>query len=227
MNKREKQYQRLVETSKERIYQLGSMVNDSFHHDPRRLSFTSSRYKFVAKMLSGCRDVVEVGCADGFMSRIVLQEVDKLDLTDFDITFVEEALEFYSNHHQVSVYQHDLISKPLPKSYQAAFALDVLEHISPRDEVQFMRNLALSLHNEAICIIGMPSLESQKFASDISKAGHVNCKSGNQLKEFMNQFFEYTFLFSMNDEVVHTGFLPMSQYLIAVSAHPKSIQRAL
>lgn len=223
MKKRESQYQRLVETSKERIYELGSMVNDSFHYDPRRIAFTSSRYKFVSKILSGSECVVEIGCADGFMSRIILQEVATLDLTDFDPSFVQEAKKFHLDNKNVTVYHHDLINGPLPKKYSAAYALDVLEHISPRDEQLFMQNLVASMNENSTCVIGMPSIESQVYASEISKAGHVNCKSGNELKKFMSSFFEYTFLFSMNDEVVHTGFLPMSQYIIAVSAHPKRI----
>lgn len=65
-------------------------------------------------------------------------------------------------------------------------------------------------------IIGMPSHESQAYASPQSKAGHVNCKSGKDLKALMRHYFNQVFLFSMNDEVVHTGFYPMAHYLIAV-----------
>jgi hypothetical protein len=32
----------------------------------------------------------------------------------------------------------------------------------------------------------------------------------------MERYFHAVFLFSMNDEVVHTGFAPMAHYLIAV-----------
>jgi len=33
----------------------------------------------------------------------------------------------------------------------------------------------------------------------------------------MDRHFYNVFLFSMNDEVVHTGFYPMSHYLLAMS----------
>ena len=55
-------------------------------------------------------------------------------------------------------------------------------------------------------IIGTPSLESQAYASPPSKAGHINCKSGDELKALLSSYFHNVFLFSMNDEVVHTGF---------------------
>jgi len=64
--------------------------------------------------------------------------------------------------------------------------------------------------------VGMPSLESQAHASPQSKEGHVNCKTGKDLKRLMQDYFHNVFLFSMNDEVVHTGFYPMAHYLIAV-----------
>ncbi|MCA6302689.1 MAG: hypothetical protein IM629_12150, partial [Phenylobacterium sp.] len=35
---------------------------------------------------------------------------------------------------------------------------------------------------------------------------------------FMLKFFSNVFLFSMNDEVVHTGFAPMAHYLFAIGA---------
>jgi hypothetical protein len=65
-------------------------------------------------------------------------------------------------------------------------------------------------------VLGMPSLESQAYASPQSKAGHVNCKSGKDFKGLMQRYFDQVFLFSMNDEVVHTGFYPMAHYLIAL-----------
>ena len=67
----------------------------------------------------------------------------------------------------------------------------------------------------------MPSLESQKYASKESKQGHVNCKSGEQLRKTLNKYFWNTFIFSMNDEVVHTGYFPMSHYLFGIACNPK------
>ena len=62
----------------------------------------------------------------------------------------------------------------------------------------------------------MPSLESQAYASPQSKAGHVNCKSGEALKKTMECHFHTVFVFSMNDEVVHTGFHKLAHYLFAL-----------
>ncbi|CCQ53625.1 hypothetical protein CWATWH8502_2077 [Crocosphaera watsonii WH 8502] len=69
--------------------------------------------------------------------------------------------------------------------------------------------------------MGMPSLESQAYASEGSKQGHVNCKTGKDLKALMLDYFHNVFMFSMNDEVVHTGFFPMSHYLFALGVGKK------
>ncbi len=62
----------------------------------------------------------------------------------------------------------------------------------------------------------MPSLESQTYASSLSKIGHVNCKTGDELKRLMEEYFTNVFIFCMNDEVIHTGYQPMAQYLFAL-----------
>ena len=66
--------------------------------------------------------------------------------------------------------------------YDAVFALDVLEHIPEDMENVFLRNMFCSLNENGVAIIGMPSLESQPYASYQSKQGHINCKSSPDLK---------------------------------------------
>ena len=85
-----------------------------------------------------------------------------------------------------------------------------------------MENLLASIPPEAPVIIGIPSLESQVYASPQSKAGHVNCKSGVDFKRDLEQYFHNVFVFSMNDEVVHTGYYPMAHYLLAVCCGKRS-----
>jgi hypothetical protein len=67
----------------------------------------------------------------------------------------------------------------------------------------------------------VPSLESQQYASSQSKEGHVNCKSGDDFRGLLKKYFENVFLFSMNDEVVHTGFSKMAHYLFVMCTNQK------
>src|SRR5450432_1807304 len=89
---REVQYKRLLDVVEHHgRTQLGLMMNQAWHDDPKRLTFTFARYKFAAKMLAGSKNVLEVGCGDAFPSRIVQQEVERLTVTDFDPIFIDEA----------------------------------------------------------------------------------------------------------------------------------------
>jgi 2-polyprenyl-3-methyl-5-hydroxy-6-metoxy-1,4-benzoquinol methylase len=214
---REPQYQRTIEIAMEKgRTTLGLMTNQVWEDDPRRLVITLSRYKFVAKMLSGKQHVLEVGCADAFGTRIVQQEVKRLTATDFDPVFVDDVLRRMDDRWKFECCQHDLMTEPFHGSFDGAYALDVIEHIPASDEDVFVGNIVKSLTPHGVLILGSPSLESQVYASPPSKAGHVNCKSGSGMRELLDRFFHNVFLFSMNDEVVHTGFAPMAHYLFAI-----------
>lgn len=220
---KEPQYQALFDVkATEGVARLGLMANQAWHDDPKRLTFTLSRYKFVAKMLAGRRNVLEIGCADAFAARIVQQAVGKLTAVDFDPLFIEDVKERMSPRWQLDAFVHDMLSGPLPGAFDAAYALDVLEHIQPRREDEFIANVVASMAATGVAIFGMPSLESQVHASEQSRAGHVNCKTGEELKRSLERHFHTVFVFSMNDEVVHTGSYPMASYLLGVGCHPKN-----
>lgn len=223
MRTREPQYQECLDAASARGFErLGLRSSQSWHDDPKHLLFRLSRYKFVAKMLAGSRHVLEIGCGDAFGTRIVQQEVQALSATDFDELFLEDVRTRMVEHWRFEVFQHDLLEEPITGSYDSIFALDVLEHIEAKDEHTFLKNAFAPLEEHGVGIIGMPSLESQVYASPTSKAGHVNCKSMPELKKTMQQHFYNVFMFSMNDEVVHTGYYPMAHYLIALCTGKKT-----
>lgn len=214
---REPQYQRSIDLLKQQgLTPLGLMTNQAWQDDPKHLLFTLSRYKFVSKMLAGREHVLEVGCADAWATRIVVQSVKKLTATDFDPVFVDDVRKRMDARWKFDVEQHDLLAGPLPGKYDGAYALDVIEHIQPSDELNFVGNIAKSLTPQGALILGCPSLQSQAYASPPSKAGHVNCKTGDTMRALLAQFFHNVFVFSMNDEVVHTGYAPMAHYVIGL-----------
>lgn len=215
----EKQYNRHFELKQRKgLAKLGVEKNANWDGDPKRLIFVLSRYKFVAKMLSGKQNVLEIGCGDAFPVRIILQEVKKVHAVDIDPLFIKDAEERMDPDWPFTCAVHDMVAGPVKGSFDAAYALDVLEHIPRKDERKFLSNIAECLTPQGVFIVGIPSLESQAHASPISRMGHCNCKTGSQLKKLMMKYFENVFMFSMNDEVVHTGFQPMAQYLFALCA---------
>jgi 2-polyprenyl-3-methyl-5-hydroxy-6-metoxy-1,4-benzoquinol methylase len=200
---------------------FGLMSNFVWHDDPKRLLFVLSRYKFAAKMLAGREHVLEIGCADAFGTRVVRQEVKQLTAIDFDPIFVRDALEKMDARWNFDVRVHDMLAGPVPGKFDGAYSLDVLEHIPKENEEQFVANITGSISEHGVVLLGTPSLQSQVYASPASKAGHVNCKGGSELKQLMGRFFHNTFIFSMNDEVIHTGFQPMAHYLFALCCHKR------
>jgi len=223
MQSRERQYQVMLDKFQEKgLSSFGLMTSQAWDDDPKRLTFTFARYKFVAKMFAGKENVLEIGCADAFATRVVRQDVGALTAIDFDPVFVEDVNARMSDKWSFKCFQHDMLSGPVPPAnYDGIYALDVLEHIEPADENQFVANAVKSLAPHGTLIFGMPSLESQVYASPISKAGHVNCKSMPDFKALMQKYFHTVFMFSMNDEVVHTGYHKMAHYLFAVCCDAK------
>jgi hypothetical protein len=214
---REPQYNRCLEIRDQQgLTPLGLMTNQVWEDDPRRLTFLLARYKFVSKMLSGKKFVGELGCGDGFGTRIVMQTVEKIVAYDFDPLFVEDIRQRRSGRWPLEAHYHDILEAKLPNKHDGIYSLDVIEHIPRNEEHLYLEHLRDSLTEDGVLIVGSPSLESQTYASPPSKAGHVNCKSGEELKALLKNYFQNVFLFSMNDEVVHTGFAPMAHYLFAV-----------
>jgi 2-polyprenyl-3-methyl-5-hydroxy-6-metoxy-1,4-benzoquinol methylase len=189
--------------------------------DPKRLGFTAARYKFVGKMLEGKARVLEVGCGDAFFTRVVGQHVRGVQAVDVSRRYIGSAYrnnprrEDLTNKWGVVPYDWDILKGPLtiPGGFDAVYCLDVFEHILEEDLL--LGNLAKCA---PVCIVGAPSLESQAYASAISKLEHVNCKTKEGLREAMKRHFSQVFMFGMNDEVLHTGMMPAYLFALGVNA---------
>lgn len=193
---------------------LGTMSGYSWEADPKRMAFSTARYLFVAKMLEGKGTVLEVGCADAFFSRIVRQHVKSLHAVDCNYAYIGSAKKVRSPKWHMFLNQWDILKDgPLSGTFEAVYCLDVFEHI--KEENALLRNLA---NCAPMCIIGAPSLESQAWASEVSRAEHVNCKSKEGLRTAMQRHWEQVLMFGMNDNVLHTGHMPAYLFGIGINA---------
>ena len=206
---------------------LGPLSSDRFILDPKTFSFFLSRYKFAGKMLSRCRRIADIGCGDGTGDVMLLKETDAnilaYDLDKEQIEYANKTLlpvlhkVIPHDANRLAVEQLDfIIDGPLCPSVDGLVSLDVIEHISPDDEDIFLRYCIDSLEDKGVCIIGTPNDYASNYASKFSKAGHINMFTPNRLENTMASYFSRVFMFSMNDEVVHTGFSKMAHYLIAI-----------
>lgn len=196
---------------------LGLMANRAYQMNPRNLVFILSRYKFVSKMLSGRNRVLEIGCGDATGTRLVLQEVGSICAVDYDPIFVNDVNMRMDEDWKFDCRVHDITMGPVEENaFDAAYSMDVIEHIPKELEDRYVENIVRSLKDNGTFIVGTPSLQSQVYASEGSLIGHVNCKTQQDLTALLEKYFHNIFVFSMNDEVVHTGFYPMAQYLLAL-----------
>lgn len=203
-------------------FQMGPYNIRGLLEDPKRFGFMFSRHKFVSKMLDGCDSVLEIGCQEGIGTLCVSKTVKQITAVDFYKPHIEAAIKGMLPVIPNATFKgHDMISGPVDGSFDGAFSLDVLEHIDPKQADLFMKNITATLRDHATLILGIPSLESQKYASKAAAAGHINCMSGVPFRDFCRKYFHNVFLFGMNDEVLHTGYLPMCQYLFTVCVDPK------
>lgn len=200
---------------------LGYMSSNAYVSDPKMIAFMASRYKFVSKLLAGRRTVVEVGCGDAFAAPLVAQTVGHLLCTDIDEPTIRDNATRVTAFANIAFRCHDFRREPLAEPADAAYSCDVLEHVFPAEEAGFVANITASLTPEGVFVVGSPNIHARDYASTYSQRGHVNLKSQETLHALMSRYFENVFMFSMNDEVVHTGFAPMANYNWALCVTPK------
>lgn len=201
---------------------LGPWTSYSLITDPKHMVFVLARYKFVAKMLRQGGKTLEVGCGDGFGAPIVRQHSSEYLGIDVDerlisgnrarLSKVIGGLEFALQ---------DITASNSLGEFDTVFHVDVLEHLDSDKEAQFLENSFDCLKRDGIYICGTPSKYSEQYASPQSAIQHINLKTAEQKKALFEKYFDFVWIFSMNDEVVHTGFYPMAHYLFAVCAGKK------
>ncbi len=213
MQKHEEWVDRIIETPG-RL--LGPRASHSFINDPRHLAITLSRYKFSAKMLKGKHKAIEVGCGDALGAPLVSQEVGELLCIDIDTQLIEGNKERISDLKQIYFENLDITKEVPVGKFDGGYSLDVIEHIPQELEPQFFANICKCLTDDAIFIIGTPNITAEIHASRPGHSPHVNLKDENGLRELFSKYFQNVLIFSMNDEVVHTGFSPMAHFLFAI-----------
>ena len=202
---------------------LGAPSSYSLTHDPKHLTFVLSRYKFVAKMLEGKKHVMEVGSGDGIGLPIVAKAVGRVSCVDWDERHIGSIKRRLSPHFpNISLHHHDLNAGPINLKVDAIYSIDVLEHVDPVKEDTFMERMVSCLPNNGVMITGTPNISAAQYASECSAVQHINLKSQQTLRTLMERYFENVFLFGMNDEVLHTGYGPMSHYIWSVASGLKN-----
>lgn len=201
---------------------LGPYFSFIVRRSPRRLLHMLSYYKFAAKMIGADKRVAEVGCSEGFGTIILAESASSCIGYDLDADAIAIANASVANE-KLRFEVRDVVATGMPEC-DAVVTLDTIEHIAREHEDAFVSSLARALNANGVCIIGTPNETSDQYASPWTRAGHINLFSGERLRALCRHYFHNVYLFSANDELVHTGFVPMAHYLIAVCAAPVTSQ---
>ena len=196
---------------------LGPWTSYSLMYDPKHMGFVLARYKFVAKMLQGRAKVMEVGSGDGFGLPLVAQAVGHVYAVDWDRRLLDGNARRLKHLSNVTYVMANLNSEAPALSVDAAYWIDVLEHLDEATESTVIENIIRCLPDDGVLITGTPNKTAGPYASPQSAALHINQKTSEELHTLMKRYFHNVFMFGMNDEVLHTGFAPMCHYIWALA----------
>ena len=193
--------------------QLGPWTSYSVIHDPKHVAFVLARYKFVAKMLQGREQVMEIGSGDGIGLSLVAQSVKHIHAIDWDQRLLDGNARRLGHLKNVSYVLADLNTESPNLKVDAAYWVDVLEHLDAATESTVLDNIVRCLPDDGVLLTGTPNKAAHQYASPQSQALHINQKSMEDLRTLMERYFRNVFMFGMNDEVLHTGYAPMCHYI--------------
>ncbi len=228
MTDRKAQWEKVTALNIDQNLTLGSIYSYFLLQDPKCFGFVLSRYKFAAKMLKSKKRIIEVGCGEGIGALLLAGET-KAEVVGYD--FDENQIDYARTNLQAPFERQNPADKGRlryeardfaePGQAEAPFdglvCLDVIEHVpAGEEEAAFLSQCRGALSESGVAIIGTPSDFASAYASERSQIGHINLFKPDRFVSTLEQHFGNVFLFSMNDEVVHTGFDKMAHYLIAV-----------
>lgn len=198
---------------------LGPYFSFIARNTPRRLLHLLSYYKFAAKMIGAQQRVMDVGCSEGLGTLILAEQARECIGVDLDREAIEHATATLATD-KLTFHCVDALERPFGR-FDGITSFDVIEHIFPENADRFLSVLSQSLGDDGILIVGTPNITSDQYASPHTRDGHVNLYSMERLRDALGEHFVRVFMFSANDEMVHTGFAPLAHYLIGLGVVPK------
>jgi len=199
---------------------FGKHISYWFRNTPRRALHSVTYYKFASRMIGTGKSVLDIGCGEGLGTWLLAKECGNATGIDLDSEAISAAQNNW-NDKAISFVHEDFITGSITSTFDAVVNFDVIEHIQPDNIGAFINKVCSVLPSNGIFIAGTPNYYSQQYASEITKAGHVNVYTPEALEEQMRAWFRHVFIFSANDEMVHTGYSKLAHYLIALCCNKR------
>ena len=168
-------------------------------------------------MAKKAETVLEMGCGEGIGAPILAENRKSYVGIDYDAPQIETANQIFQEE-KYRFISGDFFDNKIGE-FDLVVSLDVIEHIYQKYEETYVKALCQNLNEDGIVVIGTPNETTTPYASKLSREAHVNMYSQERLRALLSKYFHNVFCFGMNDEVVHTGFAKMAQYLICVACN--------
>jgi len=179
-----------------------------------------ARYKFIARQLRPSDEVLEIGCGSGLGAIFLAQHachVTGLDLKEYEI---EEAARL-NRRDNLTFEVADFFTWSTDKKYNVIVLLDVIEHLDPDRGRQMIEHTTRFLKPEGFLALGTPSRYSYEYQSAFSQAAHICLYDQTELLNLVESYYNRALAFSMNDELVHTGFAKLAWYYFVLAFGPR------
>jgi len=185
-----------------------------------RMLIRLARYKFVSKMIKQTDCLLEAGCGSGVGAIFLGQNCRRVIGVDSSELEIGEAKKI-NRRDNVSFMCEDIYNFPVQERFDVVVSLDVIEHMDAAAGEKFLAHLRRYLKPDGMLVLGTPSIYSYEYQGELSKAAHIKLYDQEELQDVVEKFFLRTLCFSMNDEMVHTGFPKMAWYYFVLAFYPK------
>jgi len=220
-NANPEEYQKLVENIHLEYgkIELPAEYSSFVHTDLLRLLIRLARYKFVARLIKKTDNILEIGCGSGLGSIFLSQHCKHLTGIDIKKSEIQDAISI-NKRKNVDFINVDFFNKEFSNKFDVIVCLDVIEHMPERIGNKLVNKISKLIKQTGMAVIGTPSIYSYEYQGELSKASHIKCYDQKELIEMIEMYFQRTLCFSMNDELVHTGYHKMAWYYFLLAFYP-------
>ena len=195
--------------------ELGEQSSSWFYNKQSHILHFLSYYKFASKLIGKEKRVLDVSCSEGLGSYILGKECGFAQGLDQDQEAIRSAQSNFSEDF-IKFDSLDFLKMSGKPEWDAIIHLGMTDPILPETGDALLEVTCLNLKPEALTIVCTPSQIANEFNSIALEKGQERFYYHESLEETMKRFFEFVFLFAVNDEVIHTGLMPLARYYIAV-----------
>lgn len=205
-----------------KTFELSQLNSYQFLNSPISMVWSLSHYKFASRMIKEKAKILDVGCNGGLGTRLLVENSRYVCGLDADLQAIKSAQKNFANTKMRFIHS-DIFNANLGK-FDAVVIFSLINYIKKAALPAFYESIHRNLKPDGICFIGAPN-ETAAVYSREGKVGLVNNYSWLRLKAEMERYFKWVFLFSSNDEVIHTGFYPLAHRFIAMGICKKHSKR--